>query len=78
MKLNSPSLDFVLWGAGEGEEECLFLRKTAVIKLICCFVFELAYLTFITAATNLPILEGYFSLNVRKNSKFKFSFQFHF
>ena len=53
-----------------GEEECLFLRKTAVIKLICCLVFELVYLTFITAATNLPILEGYFSVNERKNSKF--------
>ena len=55
---------------GVGEEECLFLRKTAVIKLICCLVFELVYLTFITAATNLPILEGYFSVNERKNSKF--------
>ena len=52
-----------------GEEECLFLRKTAVIKLIY-LVFELVYLTFITAATNLPILEGYSSVNERKNSKF--------
>ena len=40
MKLNSPSLDFVLLGrggggggeGGVGEEECLLLRKTAVIK----------------------------------------------
>ena len=57
-------------GVGVGEEECLFLRQTAVIKLICCLVFELVYLTFITAATNLPILEGYFSVNERKDSKF--------
>ena len=71
MKLNSPSVDFVLWGGvGVGEEECLFLPKTAVIKLICCLVFELGYLTLITAETNLPILEGYFSVNERKNSKF--------
>ena len=69
MKLNSPSLDFVFWGEGDGEEH-LFLGKTAVIKLICCFVFELVYLTFITAATNLPILEGYFAVNLRQNSKF--------
>ena len=55
---------------GVGEEECLFLRQTAVIKLICCLVFELVYLTFITAATNLLILEGYFSVNERKDSKF--------
>ena len=57
-------------GEGVGEEKCLFLPKTAVIKLICCLVFELVYLTFITAATNLPILEGYFSVNERTNSKF--------
>ena len=63
-------LCFMEGGVGVGEEECLFLRKTAVIKLICCLVFELVYLTFITAATNLPILEGYFSVNERKNSKF--------
>ena len=57
------------WGEGDGEE-CLFLGKTAVIKLICCTVFELVYLSPLHAASNLSILEGYFSVYVRKNSKF--------
>ena len=47
MKLNGASLDFVLLGGGGeggvGEEERLFLPKTAAIKLICCFVFGLVY-----------------------------------
>ena len=65
---NSPSLDF-FGGEGDGKER-LFLGKTAVIKLICSIVFELVSLSSLHAASNLSILKGYFSVNVRKNSKF--------
>ena len=72
MKLNSPSLDFVLWGecGGGGRGAFVLVQNCSRGRLICCFVLELVYLTFITAATYLPILEGDFSVNVRKNSKF--------
>ena len=62
MKLNSPSLDFVLWGEGGGGGRGAFVLGQNCIELV--------YLTFITAATYLSILEGDFSVNVRKNSNF--------
>ena len=68
-EIKQTFLRFVFWGKGDGEER-LFLGKTAVIKLICCIVFELVYLSSLHAASNLSILKGYFSVNVRKNSKF--------
>ena len=50
-------------------------------KSVCCYVklqssnesavLFLSLSKFITAATDLPILEGYISVNVRKNSKFE-------
>ena len=74
MRLNSPSLNFVLCGegGGGGERGGAFVlgRNCSRGKLICCFVLELVYLTFITVATYLPIRESDFSVNVRKNSKF--------
>ena len=70
MKLISPSLDFVLWGKGGGRGAFVLRQNCSRGKLICCFVLELVYLTFITAATYLPIPGGDFSVNVRKNSKF--------
>ena len=70
MKLTSSSLDFVLWGEGGGRGAFVLRQNCSRGKLICCFVLELVYLTFITAATYLPVLESDFSVNVRKNSKF--------
>ena len=63
-----------MWGrgGGGGERRGAFVlgRNCSRGKLICCFVLELVYLTFITVATYLPIRESDFSVNVRKNSKF--------
>ena len=69
MKLTSPSLDFVLWGEGGGRGAFVLRQNCSRGKLICCFVLELVYLTFITAANYLPILESDFSVNVRKKTK---------
>ena len=62
---------FLRLGGKGGRRRAFVLRQNCSRgKLICCFVLELVYLTFITAATYLPILEGDFSVNVRKISKF--------
>ena len=75
MKLTSPSLDFVLWGEG-GERGAFVLRQNCSRgKLICCFVLELVYLTFITAATYL-FLKVIFQLTSGKFQNFKIQFQF--
>ena len=62
---------FLRLGGKGGRRGAFVLRQNCSRgKLICCFVLELVYLTFITAATYFPILEGDFSVNVRKISKF--------
>ena len=57
-------------GWGWGKRSVCSYAKLQSSNYSAVLFFELVYLTFITAATNLPILEGYFSVNERKNSKF--------
>ena len=63
-----PSFD----GRGEGEERRVSSQVKRqpwqIGKLICCFVLELEFLTFITATTYLPILEVDVSVEVNKMS----------
>ena len=61
---------YFMEGGGGGRGAFVLRQNCCRGKLICCFVLELVYLTFITAATYLPVLASDFSVNVRKNSKF--------